>query len=209
MAMAWAETSITTHSQPAFAMRLSSVWVTMGSGVVRLAGITSSPIIEHTVPIRPVFFPASSRMDLIRKLEVVLPLVPVMPISIIFSAGFPKNSDAIYELAMRTSSTSTCGTSMDSSRSTTSATAPFATACGAKSWASMRRPGVQKNSAPGVTCLESEHREATSVSSFPIMRTLPGILPTSAFSFIRHPPVISFQTHRHGDWNVTVTTAVG
>ena len=81
MASAWAETSITTHSQPASAMRRSSCWVSLGSGLVRLAGTTSSPIMEQTVPIRPVLRPASSRMDLTRKLEVVLPLVPVMPMS--------------------------------------------------------------------------------------------------------------------------------
>ena len=63
-------------------MRRSSCWVSMGSGVVRLAGTTSSPIMEQTVPIRPVLRPASSRMDLTRKLEVVLPLVPVMPMQL-------------------------------------------------------------------------------------------------------------------------------
>ena len=80
-----------TYSTSAAAIFASSAWVSSGSGVVSLEGITSSPIMEQTVPIRPTFFPASSRMDLSRKLVVVLPLVPVMPIMCIFRAGFPWN----------------------------------------------------------------------------------------------------------------------
>ena len=53
-AVAWAETSITTHCTPASAMRRRSCWVSTGSGVVRRLGMVSSPIIEHTVPISPV-----------------------------------------------------------------------------------------------------------------------------------------------------------
>ena len=69
---------------PASTMRRSRVWVSMGSGVVRRLGMVSSPIIEQTVPIRPVLTPAASMMAFTRKLVVVLPLVPVMPSIISF-----------------------------------------------------------------------------------------------------------------------------
>ena len=83
-----------THSMPASTMRRSSVWVSIGSGVVSRLGMVSSPIIEQTVPISPVFTPAASMMALTRKLVVVLPLVPVMPSIISFSEGLPKYSEA-------------------------------------------------------------------------------------------------------------------
>ncbi len=67
----------------------------MGSGVVRRFGRVSSPIMEQTVPIRPVFTPAASMMLFTRKEVVVLPLVPVMPSIISFSAGLPKYSAAM------------------------------------------------------------------------------------------------------------------
>ena len=41
---------------------------------------------------------------------------------------------------------------------------PLPTAWGAKSWASMCRPGVQKNSAPGAAFLESTHSSLISTS---------------------------------------------
>ena len=78
---------MTTQSTPASTMRASIACVSTGSGVVSFVGMVSSPIIEHTVPIRPTFLPASSRMDLSRKLVVVLPFVPVMPIMHILRAG--------------------------------------------------------------------------------------------------------------------------
>lgn len=71
--MAWAETSITTYSMPASAIWRKSRWKSTGSGVVRLEGIFSSPIIEHTVPINPVLGPAFSKIALTKKLVVVLP----------------------------------------------------------------------------------------------------------------------------------------
>ena len=42
-----------TNSQPASAILLKSACVSIGSGVVNSDGIASSPIMEHTVPIRP------------------------------------------------------------------------------------------------------------------------------------------------------------
>ena len=89
---------------------------------------------------------------------------------------------------MRTSSTSTWGMSSSSLRCTTSATAPFSMAWGAKVCASTCRPGVQKNSAPASTRLESMHSDAISTSILPKVCTLPGIFPISAFSFILKPP---------------------
>ncbi len=82
---------------------------------------------------------------------VVFPFVPVTPASVSVSEGRPKNSAAARAMATRTSSTTSCGTARSSAWSTTSATAPFATASAAKSCPSARRPGTQKNSAPGVT----------------------------------------------------------
>ena len=54
-------------------------------------------------------------------------------------------------MAARTDSTRTSGTPRSSGRSTTSAAAPRATASGAKSCPSVRKPGTQKNRVPGVT----------------------------------------------------------
>ena len=48
-------------------------------------------------------------------------------------------------MAARPLLTRTWGTSMGRKRSTTSAAQPFSTAWGAKSWASKRAPGMQKN----------------------------------------------------------------
>ena len=50
----------------------------MGSGVVLPASYSLSPIIVHTVPIRPVGWLASCRIERSMKLVVVLPFVPVM-----------------------------------------------------------------------------------------------------------------------------------
>jgi len=80
---------MTTYSAPASAILRSSCCTSIGSGVVSLDGSTSSPTIEHTVPMSPVLWPACSRIDFTRKLEVVFPFVPVMPTSFIPSAGFP------------------------------------------------------------------------------------------------------------------------
>ncbi len=69
--------------------------------------------------------------------------------------GSPKNTSAAGAIAARASATTICGTWTASSRSTTSATAPPATASVAKSWPSTRAPGTQKKSAPGTTARAS------------------------------------------------------
>ena len=74
MAMAWADTSITTYSMPSSTIRRSSRCISTGSGVVSWAGIRSSPTMDPTVPMRPVLCPAPSSTDLMRKDTVVLPL---------------------------------------------------------------------------------------------------------------------------------------
>ena len=78
-----------TNSQSASAIFFKSACVSIGSGVVNSEGIASSPIMEQTVPISPTLQPASSKMDLSRKLVVVLPFVPVMPIRRTRIAGCP------------------------------------------------------------------------------------------------------------------------
>ena len=56
---------------------------------------------------------------------------------------------------VRDDGTTACGTSSGSSRSTTSARAPAATAAATWSCPSVVRPGTQRNSVPGVTARES------------------------------------------------------
>ena len=69
--------------------------------------------------------------------EVVLPLVPVIPTTGILSEGWPKNAAEMGPIARRTLGTSTWVTapfpSVSTQRSTTSARAPARTACEAKS----------------------------------------------------------------------------
>ena len=77
---------------------------------------------------------------------VVLPLVPVMPITPSSEVGSPLKAAAIGAIAARASSTRAWGTSSSSGRSTTRAEAPASTAAAAKSCPSVRSPGKQKNS---------------------------------------------------------------
>jgi len=67
------------------------------------------------------------------------------------AVGSPLIAAAAGAMAARTSSTTISGTPRPRGRWTTSATAPRATASGAKSWPSRVNPGTQKNSVPGVT----------------------------------------------------------
>ena len=57
------------------------------------------------VPNSPLWWPAARRIESSRKLVVVLPLVPVIPISASFSAGRPKKFAPIVASAFRASAT--------------------------------------------------------------------------------------------------------
>src|SRR5205814_5659691 len=67
----------------------------------------------------------------------------------------------------RTDRTTTWGTSTESGRSTSSATAPAAAAAGPKSWPSNDAPGTQQKSAPGPTARESYAMPVTSTCDAP------------------------------------------
>ena len=82
---------------------------------------------------------------------VVLPLVPVMPTTASDSLGRPHAAAAAGPSARRVSSTTIWGTSMSTTWSTKSATAPASTARWAKVWPSTCAPRTQANSTPGDT----------------------------------------------------------
>ena len=80
---------------------------------------------------------------------VVLPFVPVTPMTPSRAVGSPYSRAAAGAIAARTEGTTTSGTPSPSGRSTTSAAAPRAMASGAKSCPSRVKPGTAKNSVPG------------------------------------------------------------
>jgi hypothetical protein len=106
-------------------------WRSIASGVVRTTGCSTPPTHEVTVPIRPVWRLAACSSARVRYEVVVLPLVPVMPTIASAAVGSPLKRAAAGAIAARTSGTRTSGTPMFSGWSTTSATAPLATASGA------------------------------------------------------------------------------
>lgn len=60
--MAWLDTSITTYWMPASTISAKYFCTRKDSGVVLTAGMCLSPMMASMVPIRPVGFPAFSRM---------------------------------------------------------------------------------------------------------------------------------------------------
>ena len=106
--MAWLETSITTWVQPASRIFANSACNSKLSGVVRSVGMVSCPIMLAMVPISPTFAPRQvSRTCFRRSVEDVFPLVPVMPIMVICSAGRPKKLHPSSASASRSDSTRT------------------------------------------------------------------------------------------------------
>ena len=83
----WLETSMTTALQSASTISAKASWTCQDSGVVFLVSVCFSPMVIPLVPIRPVFIPDSSRIARTMWAVVVFPLVPVMPMVSIFSAG--------------------------------------------------------------------------------------------------------------------------
>ena len=130
---------------PAARMRASSAWISTLSGVVCVGTDDSPPTRSSTVPMTPQGIPAACSTECARYAEVVLPLVPVMPTTVMCAEGSPSSSAAIRAIATRESGTTTCGTSRSSGRCTTNAEAPRETASAAYSWPSpdtrRRRPG--------------------------------------------------------------------
>ncbi len=152
---AWDDTSIAHAVSPASTMRRKSRCRSTASAVVRTAPSTVPPIRRSIVPSSPVAWPAAVRIACWRNAVVVLPFVPVTPSTVSCSVGCPKKTSAIGPIAARTDGTTPCGTGRSSSRSTTSAQAPAATAAAAWSCPSVVCPGTQRNSVPGVTARES------------------------------------------------------
>ena len=121
------ETSMATDVTPRSRMSASDAWRSGASGVV-------NP--PDKVPMISVFRPRARLMDATRWAVVVLPLVPVIPITSMTDDGSPQNAVDKRPMASRTSSTTIWGTDASISgrgRSTTMATAPAFTAVAANS----------------------------------------------------------------------------
>jgi hypothetical protein len=122
------------------------------SGVVLTAGRTSPASRYSIVPTSAVVFPAARNTASIRNVVVVLPFVPVTPVSFSLSSGFHKNFappgqrlPAVLYFDPRPSE------SLRRGNSDTTATAPRSSAC-LRELASIRaRPGNAKNRNPGST----------------------------------------------------------
>ncbi len=149
---------MTTLSLPAASMRAIASWSSSASGVVLRSslGMSSSPMRNATVPISPGRRPAARSTCMARKPVVVLPSVPVTPITSRLWLGRPNHASAASASARRVRSTISCGTATPvSSRSVTTAVAPRWTASGTKSWPSTWTPGTAKKTLPGPTSRES------------------------------------------------------
>jgi len=153
--IAWEETSIAQALSPPSSMRRNVSCRSIPSGVVRSTGSSTPPTTCFTVPISPVWIPAASSISRARYAVVVLPLVPVTPITFSSAVGSPQNAAANGAIAARALGTTTCGTSTSSCRSTTSAAAPASTTAGANSCPSRFSPTTQKKSVPGPAFRES------------------------------------------------------
>ena len=99
----WLVASITTLSLPASIISASSAWSSSASGVVLRSsfGRTSSPTRTATVPIIPGLRPPACSAATARKQVVVLPSVPVTPITSSRSDGRPYQASAASARASR------------------------------------------------------------------------------------------------------------
>src|SRR5215213_759386 len=161
-ASAWLETSIEHTSTPRSRMAASRPCSSGASGVVRTLGTRWSATRISTVPTRPVVRPAARRTASRRYVVVVLPFVPVTPISCRSRAGEPYTCADTAPRTARGSATTTAGsvhpwpTSRRApSRSVTTATAPDACTAAAKSAPCARAPGSAAYRSPGRTERES------------------------------------------------------
>ena len=138
------DTSRATAPTPRSAAAARAACSSVASGVVR------GP---DRVPMTSASRPSASRTALSRWVVVVLPLVPVTPTTASRRDGCRWRAAAARAMAARLSATTTWGTvdAASTGRSHSRATAPAATAWGAKSWPSAIRPRTQQNSDPGRT----------------------------------------------------------
>ena len=116
---------------PASTMARSACCNQGASGVVLCSGLGSRipPICVATVPTRPGRRPAAESAAAARKVVVVLPSVPVIPITPSSREGSPYRQALASASARRAEATTTCGTARSgSSRSTTRTLAPAAAA---------------------------------------------------------------------------------
>ena len=88
-ASAWLDTSITTSATPASRITANSACRSGASGVVNALGSGLPSMRMPTVPSIPVVRPAAARPASTRCATVVLPLVPVMPITPRSAVGSP------------------------------------------------------------------------------------------------------------------------
>ena len=129
---------------------------------------------------------------------VVLPLVPVMPMTCICSAGWPKNSALKHARARRVLSVKMTGTGASTGSSAMMTAAPFSAAIFAYLWPSAFAPRRQTNAQPGTALRESYTRSVMSTSGTCSARYLMAV--KSCFSFIFIPSffVNSDDVYRHG-----------
>ena len=162
------------------------------SGVVMRAACsaTSAPgTCASTVPRRPARAPEASRIEVSRCEVVVLPSVPVTPMTVSSRPGWPWRAAAARASEARASSTATMGASPGRwrhdprlPRSTTTAAAPAASASARKAWPSTVKPGTATKSAPGATRRESCSTLSTTASPSPRTISAPGMAATSEAS---------------------------
>ncbi len=138
------ETSTAATTWPAATAWASSACSSVASGVVGTPEARDGLRVPMTREGRP----ADENTDANRWVTVVLPFVPVTPMTDSERLGSPQSRAATGPSAARTSGVTTCGTSTPSSWSTNSATAPAPTASPARSWPSLRLPRTQQNIAP-------------------------------------------------------------
>ncbi len=107
----WLVASITTLSLPAATISASSACSSSASGVVLRFSLAdrSSPMPTSTVPISPGRQPAARSMASARKAVVVLPSVPVMPITCRRRDGWSYQASAASARASRERATTSCG----------------------------------------------------------------------------------------------------
>jgi len=150
----WDEVSIATCVQPRAASAASVACRSTGPGVVRLPAVdgTSLPAPSNapSVPTLPAV-PAALNRYRTSPVVVVLPLVPVMPMSTSDAPGSPYQARASSIAASRASVTTSCGTSTGWRASTTAAAAPRAMASGTKRCPSDCEPRTATKSAPART----------------------------------------------------------
>ena len=151
----------------------SVAWRSMGPGVVRFPASLSTAwpagSMQPSVPIAPIGQSALSTWRA-RSTDVVLPFVPVTPMSCSFAAGRPYHASAATAAARRPLRTTTCGMVTGCRTSTSAAAAPRATASATNWCPSSTAPRTAQYSIP------RSRRRASAVS--PVISGSPRPLPS-------------------------------